>query len=838
MMKKTICTVVFLFYLVNIVFAQTPEKLGVSEIHESIQKLNFLGTVLYVAAHPDDENTNLISYFSNHVKARTAYLSLTRGDGGQNLIGPEIREMLGAIRTEELLAARSVDGGEQFFSRANDFGFSKHPEETLQIWDEEKVLEDVVLAIRKFRPDIIINRFSNDPKTFGSTHGHHSSSAVLSVKAFDVASDKNSYTHQLEKLAPWQPKRVFFNTSWWFYGSKENFDNADKSLMLKIDTGVFYPSVGLSNTEIASLSRSMHKSQGFGTTGKRGEYFEYVEYIKGIGLPKSENLFEGINTTWSRVKGGEEIGEILSSVENNFDFTNPSKSVPQLLEAYQKIQALENVYWREQKTKEIKAIIAACMGLFLEAKSNEQVASYNDIIKVDLELINRSDLEVKLVKTELLPGIQIDHTVLELLNNQNNELQFEGKIPSSINYTSPYWLNDKSSLGSYFVANKDLIGLPETPIEIKVRFTLLINGINLTYDKNVIYKYNDPVLGEVYKPFEVLPEATVNIDKDVVVFSEKKEQEIKVSVKSLKSNLKGQLSIDLPKGWKVIPSIQEVDIKEKGFVSDYYFKVFAPKKSSVVSLTPKLKIGEKVYGNKLEEIDYSHIPFQSVLLPSKTKLVNLNVKTTVKKIGYIQGAGDLVPDNLKELGCEVTILDPTTMNLKMLQQFEVVILGVRVYNTIDNVKFWQNTLHEYIHAGGTVIAQYNTSRGVKVDNVAPYPLQLSWNRVTDEKAKVEILEPKHPILNYPNKISDEDFEGWVQERGLYFPSSWDKSFTPIFAMKDKGENVSKGSLLVAQYGDGYFIYTGLSFFRELPAGIPGAYRLFANMLSIGNHPKK
>ncbi|MBT8272842.1 MAG: PIG-L family deacetylase, partial [Bacteroidia bacterium] len=253
-MRKPILFSFLLGFSFLLSFAQQPKRLNASEIHDAVQKLNFLGSVLYVAAHPDDENTRLISYMSNHVKARTAYLSMTRGDGGQNLIGPEIRELLGVIRTQELLAARRIDGGEQLFTRANDFGYSKHPDETLEIWDKDQVLSDVVWAIRKFKPDVIVNRFKHD--TPGTNHGHHTSSAMLSLEAFDLVNDPSVYPDQLAHVDTWQPKRLFFNTSWWFYGSQENFEKADKSNMLNIDIGVYYPSKGLSNNEIASLASS------------------------------------------------------------------------------------------------------------------------------------------------------------------------------------------------------------------------------------------------------------------------------------------------------------------------------------------------------------------------------------------------------------------------------------------------------------------------------------------------------------------------------------------------------------------------------------------------------
>ena len=370
-MQKLYTLLLALFItIIQSVWAQQPVKPNSVDIYHQIQKLNFLGSVLYIAAHPDDENTRLISYLSNDKKARTAYLSLTRGDGGQNLIGPELRELLGVIRTQELIEARKIDGGEQFFSRANDFGFSKNPTETLQIWDKNQVLSDVVWAIRKFQPDIIINRF--DHRSPGTTHGHHTASAMLSMEAFDLANDANQFPNQLQYVSTWQPKRVFFNTSWWFYGSQEKFKAADKTNLINLKIGTYYPALGKSNQEIAALSRSRHQSQGFGSTGTRGEEDEYIEFLKG-DMPKDKtNLFEGIDTTWNRIKGGKAIGDILYAVEKNFDFKNPAASVAELVKAYSLIEKLEDKHWKLVKLEEIERIIAACTGLYLEAVTDVQ----------------------------------------------------------------------------------------------------------------------------------------------------------------------------------------------------------------------------------------------------------------------------------------------------------------------------------------------------------------------------------------------------------------------------------------------------------------------------------
>lgn len=831
-MRRYLHFIVILLFSTAYTLAQQPKKPSSSEIFESIKKLNFLGSVLYVAAHPDDENTRLISYMSNEVKARTAYLSLTRGDGGQNLIGPEIRELLGVIRTQELLAARRTDGGEQLFTRANDFGYSKHPDETLAIWNKEEVLSDVVLAIRKFKPDVIINRFNH--RNPGSTHGHHTSSAMLSLEAFDLVGDQNVYPNQLSSVDTWQPKRLFFNTSWWFYGSEENFEKADKSNLLEIDTGVYFPSSGLSNSEIAALSRSQHKSQGFGSTGSRGSQIEYLELLKGEMPADKENLFEGVDTTWNRIEGGEEIGTILYAVQDNYNFNDPSASIPELVRAYKAIQNLKDNHWKAIKTNEIKEIIAACAGLYLEASSSTNHAAAGSSLDLNIEVINRSNSNIILNSITNPNGIQIDKN-LKLLNNTDFEFKEMLKINNNQEVSTPYWLTKKGSLGMYTVTNKGLIGKPETPRTLNVTFNLNIVSENISYTKPIVYKTNDPVKGEVYKPFEIIPEASAKISEGVIILDSDEQREIEVIVKAGRDNLEGHVQLAYPNDWSVFPEKQNINISYKGQEQRLIFTIIPPKEQSEGLLTPMVHIGNQIYTRELIEIDYDHIPFQTVLLPSESKVVRLDIEKRGENIGYIEGAGDVVPESLRQIGYNVTLIKPEEISVEKLNRFDAIVLGIRAYNTIEDLKFKQQLLFDYVAQGGNLIVQYNTNRGLKLDMIAPYDLKLSRDRVTDEFADVTLLATNHEVLNYPNKITTKDFEGWTQERGLYFPDEWANEFTPILSMNDPEESPKKGSLLVAKYGKGYYVYTGLSFFREFPAGVSGAYRLFANMLSLGKN---
>lgn len=817
--------------------AQAPEKWTSSDIHAAIQKLNFLGSALYVAAHPDDENTRLIAYLANEVKAETAYCSMTRGDGGQNLIGPEIRELLGVIRTQELLAARRIDGGNQFFTRANDFGYSKHPDETFNIWDKEKVLGDLVWNIRKWQPDIIINRF--DHRSPGRTHGHHTASAMLSFEAFDLAGDPQAYPEQTTYVAPWQPRRLFFNTSWWFFGSREKFEEADKSNMLSVDAGVYYPRKGKSNTEIAALSRSMHKCQGFGSAGSRGEESEYLELLKG-DMPKGEDLFAGINTTWSRVKGGKPIGELLDQIEASFDYGNPAASVRDLLRARKMMANLEDGYWKRVKMVEINRIIEACLGLYLEAVAEDYSATPGESLEVALEMINRSDVSVQVRSVRFLPKGEDTTLNLTLENNVANELYRNLILPEDIGYTNAYWLEEEGSLGMYQVTDPLLRGLPETPRPCKVQFLLTISGEPMMITKEIVYKRTDPVKGEVYRPFEIIPQAAVRVAEPVYIFPDNGGRRVDVVVTSGVDSLLGSLTLDLPAGWRSEPASAPVAVNNKGADVMVSFEVFPPRSESEGFLQPVFTTASgEAFRREMVIIDYDHIPTQTVLRPAKAKVNKLKIEKRGEKIAYIMGAGDQIPASLEQIGYQVDLLQVEDISVDKLKAYDALILGIRAYNTVDRIEFVQPVLMEYVHQGGTMIVQYNTTRRLRLPSkeIGPYPFQLSRDRVTVEEAEVSFLAPDHPVLNFPNEITQADFAGWVQERGLYFPDEWDERYEPILSAHDPGEDPKDGGLLVAEYGDGYYLYTGYSWFRELPAGVSGAFRFFANMISIGKAPR-
>ncbi|MFN8320785.1 MAG: PIG-L family deacetylase [Saprospiraceae bacterium] len=817
-------------------YGQQPAKPTSGEIYKAIERLNFLGNALYVAAHPDDENTRLISHLVNGVNAHTTYLSLTRGDGGQNLIGPEIEELLGVIRTQELLQARKIDGGNQMFSRANDFGYSKNAEETISIWDNEQVKHDVVWAIRKTRPDVIINRF--DHRTSGTTHGHHTASAMLAHELFEKAADANAYKDQLSHVAPWKASRLFFNVSWFFFGSQEAFNKADKSHLLSFEVGSYYPLLGKSNTEISALSRSKHKCQGFGNTGTRGNQSEYLELLKGSKPTNTENLFEGINTTWTRVEGGAAILKIMDGVQKNYDFLHPEKSVAELLKAKNLIAGLKDEFWRERKTKEINDVILQCLGLYAEAIASAHTAVRGEVIKTDIEVVKRLPGKAILKRIALHPAGKDTLVMKELGDNETYLQTYSFTVPTNAWHTNAYWLNERGSMGMYKVDQAEWIGLPETPRQIMVQFDFELNGQALSITRPVAYKYNSPEDGETYRPFEVTPEVSVNFSEKVIVFGDNHTRKVSVSVKAGAANQKGKVRLPVSNGWSVSPAYYEFDIAEKNAEQRFEFDVSPPATSGELTLQAEAEINGNIYNKQLITISYDHIPTQLVYMPAETRLVRLDIKKAGNRLAYIPGAGDEVAKSLRQIGYIVDEIEAAQLRGDQLNQYDAVILGVRAYNTNEDLKFKQKEILEYARQGGNVIVQYNTNNRLTVGaNLGPYPLKIGRERVTVEEAPVRFLHPEHEVLNYPNKITEKDFEGWVQERGLYFASEWDAAYTPILSCNDPGEDARDGGMLIAKYGEGNFIYTGYSWFRQLPAGVAGAYRIFANMVSLGKDIK-
>lgn len=807
-------------------FAQTPVTYNSAEILQQLEKLNTLGTVLYIAAHPDDENTRLLTFLSKEKKYRTGYLSLTRGDGGQNLIGDEQGVELGMIRTQELLAARRVDGTEQFFTRAYDFGFSKNPTETFKFWDKEKVLADVVFIIRKFRPDVIITRF---PTTGEGGHGHHTASAILAEEAFEIAGDPTKFPEQLNYVKPWRPKRLLWNT--FNFGS----NNTIRDDQFKVAVGHFNPLLGKSYGEIAAESRSQHKSQGFGVPRSRGEALEYFKTIKG-NTPEKE-LLDDVNVTWNRIGDGMDIMQAVTAITSNYNPVHPEASILPLVKLYNRVGAIDDENWKKIKQAEIRSLIAACAGLWIDATTTQPAVVPGESFLTTLALNKRLEAPVMFKGFSLGGRDSLLNTALA--TNRNYSIPFRIAVAGDFPLTQPYWLRNPMGAGFFDVKDPLLTGLPDTDPAYIATIDLDIAGTDFRFTVPVMYRYTDPVKGELYQPLQVVPPVQVKVSPDVLLF-----RKGQASTQSIATEIFANTAI-APKAFQLVTQLGKRTIPgaviskqlEKGGAVRFQETVIS--KDLINGELTSLKISVKdstgkTYKSDKVQIDYDHIPTLHYFYEDSVKILNLDLQTAGKRIGYIAGAGDKVPQALEQMGYELVMLKESDLQAATLKRFDAVITGVRAYNVHSFLQNRYEALMDYVKEGGNLIVQYNTNNqiGPVKARIGPYPFNISRNRVTDETAAPVFDKKEHRVFNWPNRITAADFNGWVQERGIYFADQLAPQYETALSFADPGESPQNGGLIMANYGKGTFVYTGLVFFRELPAGVPGAYRLLANIIAL------
>ena len=832
-----VCAAAF-FFALTASAADAPTN-SAPAILQELKSFREMGSVLYIAAHPDDENTLLIAYLARGRNYRTAYLSLTRGDGGQNVLGPQFDEQLGVARTQELLAARRLDGGRQFFTRAMDFGFSKDYRETLRIWDRQQVLSDVVRVMREFRPDVVINRFSTQP---GNTHGHHTASAILGLEAFKLAGDPKAFPEQ--NLPPWQPTRIFVNGR----------GGSDGGIQMEISGNDSV--TGWSFTDLAARSRAMHKTQGFdnfrgfgGGGGPRPESFQLL-----AGEPATNDVFDGIDTSWNRVPGGAEIGKLADSIIADFNPTNLDASVPALLKLHGLLAALPN---RDsvvtEKSAQLEHLLQSCLVLEVETTIPQSEVVPGEVMGLHLSARIHSDIPVRRVAVRY-PGIHSEvaflhgdearaevliqgpaggiHSELPQVNCWPDIVDDIRSLPANTPLTQPYWLREDHTPGMFVVDDATLIGRPENPPVFPVEQVFEVGGQTLVIPDEPVQVWTNSEGHEIRRKLDVIPPASLKFGSDVALFAPGRSHPVAVGITASRANLSGSLQLETAAGWTASPAKQPFALGPVGDHKTFSFVVTAPAQSASAKITACAEIAGVKYRNQREEISYPHIPRQLLQPVASLKALSLDLAIRGQKVGYLPGAGDTVAACLKEMGYAVNVLNDSDLTTNGLQSFDAVVIGVRAFNVRTNFAPHLSALFAYVAAGGTVVAQYNRL-DLKATPLAPYDLHLSNDRVTDETAAMTLLAPEHPVLNTPNKITSADFLGWVQERGIYFPNQWDDHFTPILACSDPGESPLKGSLLVAPSGKGWFVYTTLVFFRELPAGVPGAYRLFANLVSLG-----
>jgi LmbE family N-acetylglucosaminyl deacetylase len=774
-----------------------------------------MGSVLHIAAHPDDENTQLLAYLARGRGYRTAYLSLTRGDGGQNVLGSDFGEKLGVARTQELLAARRLDGAQQFFTRALDFGFSKDYEETLRVWNKQEVLSDIVRVIRTFRPDVIITRFPPRPS---GTHGHHTASAVLALEAFKLAGDSKAFPEHLKELSPWQPKRILWN------GGGDS-----KGGGVKIDIGGNDPVLGVSFSELAGRSRAMHKTQGFGSFGGRGggrlESFELLD-----GEPARKDILDGVDTTWARVSGGAEIGKLADEAIEKFNAEKLSANLPGLLAIRSRLATHASDPLVADKKLQLDRIIQKCLRLTVQTTIANAEIVPGEEVKMQHSAIILSDVPVRW-KAVRYPGLkrELDGKV-ELHPNQLAELEGKQTLPSGTPISQPYWLRSDSSAGMFHVDDPALIGRPENPPVFPIENVFEVGGQALVVHDEPVQVSARTGKDDLRRRLDVIPPVSLKFPSAVQIFSPGKSRTVSVEVTAARSEISGTLRLNGSAGWSISPAAQTFHLSKSGDHATFNFTVTAPSQSATTDLGAVAQIGGIQFDRQRVEVRYDHIPLVLLQSAARLKAVDLDLATKGQQVGYFPGAGDDVAQSLEQMGYKVTILDVADLAQDKLQRFDAVVVGVRALDTRKDLGPKMLELFSYVESGGNVIMQYNRVDGLQK---TPLTLHVSQSRVTDETAPVTFLAPDHPALNTPNKITGADFDGWVQERGTYFPTQWDERFTPIVASSDSGEPPLKGGLLVAKYGRGYFVYTGLTFFRQLPAGVPGAYRIFANLVSLG-----
>ncbi|MGD0201861.1 MAG: PIG-L family deacetylase [Bryobacteraceae bacterium] len=788
------------------------------ETRLALDRLRVLGSVLMIGAHPDDERTDTLAYFARGRLMRTAYLSVTRGEGGQNLLGPEQGDLLGLIRTQELLAARRIDGAEQYFTRAIDFGFSKSADETLAKWGRERILSDIVWVIRRFRPDVIVLCFSG---TTRDGHGHHQAAGILGREAFAAAADPARFPEQLQWVEAWQAKRLVWNV----YGRAEGAN-------LRISTGDYNPLLGRSYAEIASLSRSMHRSQGMGNPARRGPVSS--EFVPVAGPPASTDLFDGIDTSWARVPGGAAVAAALQGAWEAFDPSHPERIVPQLLEARRRIAALRHP-WAERKLAEIDAVIAACAGLWLDAPADRWSAAPGETIAIRPSVINRSPLSIKLVGLDLGEGGASAARNVELAYNQPFTDSLTLRVPDGSPYAQPFWLVEPKQGDTYTIRNQLLIGEAENPPLWQVHFRLRFGADDIDFYQPVRYRYTDRLRGELVRPVVVVPSVAVQAPAAVLVFPDQRPKRVEVVLKA-NTGATGQLRLEAPAGWRVAPPAREFRMAP-GEELTLAFEVAPAAEPARGRVRAVATVNQRQIASGMDVISYPYFPPQVVFPPAEAATVRSDIRVLARRVGYVMGAGDEVPDALRQLGCEVTLLSAGDLESGDLGAFDAIVTGVRAYNVRADLRANQARLLDYVQKGGTLVVQYNTlefgaSAGA-LSGIGPYSISVSRDRVSVEEAPVALTAASSPLLSAPNRITAADFDGWVQERALYLPGEWDAHYQTLFESHDPGEPPHTGGTLYTRYGGGAYVFTAYSWFRQLPAGVPGAFRIFANLLSAG-----
>ncbi|MGI8640495.1 MAG: PIG-L family deacetylase [Pyrinomonadaceae bacterium] len=850
----------FTFYFFYLPLPETSAQVrpvydyGAIGLGQLLKRLNNTKSVMHIGAHPDDEDSGLLAYLARGENARTAYLSLTRGDGGQNIIGSELFESLGVIRTEELLQARRLDGAEQFFTRAYDYGFSKTLEEAKQKWNEKVILCDTVRAIRRFRPLVVISRFSGTP---ADGHGQHQYAGYISPLAVKAAADMNQC---IDSGMPWQVLK--------FYVSRGFRSTAEPTL--KINTGEYDFLLGRSYFEIAMEGRSQHKTQEQGGLELRGDQFSGLNLVESK-VPKVENeqsVFDGIDTSidtgikatqktnlFSEDEEKAELSKISTAAKRalkEYEPNNPQKIIPILLEGLKAIGKIQRsgAYPTpdvSQKGLEFFEAIQRASGIRIDALANRETVApdENFLITVKVFLPKTINAEIKSISLRI-PDDWAEYEISEpketnqnffRRENANRTSYFTVKVGREAKPTEPFWLK-KQRQGDLFNVQPpfDNQNLPFQPSTVFADAKLEIEGTEFYFKQPVQYRFADDIRGEVRRDLNVVPKISLNLDQDLLIVPQSDKAQIRRIVLSLTNNsssaIGGEARLNVPKELKVSPATANFNFKNKGEKTSVAFDVTIPAKFKIgdFELSAQANANGETFTQTMNEIAYPHIQTHRFYTEAKTQIKVLDLKTAPAKIGYIMGSGDEVPEAIRQMNLNVELLSETELTNGDLSKFDTIVVGIRAFQVRQDLIANNQRLIDYVKGGGNLIVQYQRP---DYENLLPFPAKPGA-RVADENAKITILEPDNPIFNFPNRITDADFTGWVQERNLYAFTTFDQNYKPLLEAHDAGEAENKGGLVVANIGKGKYIYCSYAFFRQLPAGVTGAYRLFANLLSQQN----
>ena len=854
--------------VVNQKSQQTALDRGAVGLGQAINRLGVIASVLHTGAHPDDEDSGLLAYLARGRQARTAYLSLTRGDGGQNLIGPELYESLGVIRTDEMLAARRLDGASQFFTRAFDFGFSKVREEALSKWDREAVLSDMVRVIRTFRPFVIVSVWTGTPS---DGHGHHQAAGMLTQEAYKAAADASRFTEM--GLRPWKARKLYIRAS---ERRQQGQPAQPPDATLSINTGQFDPILGRTYYEIAMQGRSQHRSQDQGALERREPRYSRYKLAESIvGMPKEEkDIFDGMDSTVVGIadfagQKAPQLKQALTEVQraaeqakkdyNPYSTRTVSGTIAQGLRRLREIrkelpkmglgesEMYEVNFLLERKEKDFADALAQANGVIVNCIADDDIVTPGQTFGVSVAAYageGVKSLQVSLPSRDGMSAAQQKQESSVTDGRAITQTEFKVTVAETAEPTSPYWLKQPRR-GAMFSPGKGGTGIePNAPPVLEALVEFEIEGQRVAVLRAAEYRFADKALGEIRHELKIAPVISVSISPSIIISptaNRAQERELTVSlVNNSKTGVQGSVTINADGGgqssqWAITPKQADFDLKREGERASFTHKVTVPANSKGnYEIRAAAQVKGQTFAEGYQAISYPHTQPRFFYRPAKASAGVFDVKVAPGlKVGYVEGAGDDFANALKRLGVDVALIEARELASGDLSKYDVIVTGLRVYEVRPDVVSNNRRLLDYVHKGGTLIVQYNKSEYAQL-NMAPYAVKMKQTpeRVTDERAAIEILDPTHPIFNFPNRITESDFEGWVQERGTYFLSEWDPNFKPMVASHDPGEAPLKGGQLIAQYGKGYYIYTGIAWFRQLPEGVPGAYRLIANLVSL------